>query len=705
MHRRIFPALILALLLAAPAPHAGEAEGKTAVQAATTDVQVLVPEPKQALVEQIVTRLLTKYHYADKPLDDAMSSAIFERYLASLDNSRSYLLASDIRAFEGYRTTLDDALMAGDLGPAYEMYNVYRQRLKERIAHARQLLKTKPDFTLDEEFIFDRADAPWPEDAEAANELWRTRVKNDLIGLMLTGKTWEESRDLLATRYDNFLRRSGQVNSEDVFDTFMNAYALSLDPHTVYMSPRDSEEFEIRMSLTYEGIGAALQTEGEYVKIVRILPGGAAAKSGALKPDDRITAVAQGSEGKPTDVIGWRLDDVVDLIRGPKDSIVRLLILPANAPPGTPPKELSLVRSEIQLEEQAAQAEMLEIKRGDKLFKVGVVTVPAFYLDYRARMEGSADYRSTTRDVRKLIADLKARGMEGLVIDLRNNGGGSLQEATELTGLFIKGGPVVQVRAHDGGIDIADDPEPDMAWDGPLSVLVNRFSASASEIFAGAIQDYGRGIVVGSTTYGKGTVQNLVDLNRFLKVEADLGQIKMTVGKFYRITGSSTQHEGVHPDIMLPSTVDLSEYGESTEPSALPWDRIDAATEGLLADGSNLIPQLTSLHEQRVRNAHEFDLLHQEIAESRELRARKSISLNLAERRKEMQREEAQRLARLNEWRKTQGQAPLASLDELPDDAGEPDVLLRESAEILTDLIALRNGTLEPVLAATGTEQ
>lgn len=682
--------LLLALLMgAAKPPESGE----------------LRPEAKQKFVEQLITSLLSRYHYAEKDLNDDMSSRILERYLKMLDGSHSYFLASDVEGFrEKYRHALDDALRNGNLEPAFDIYNVYRRRLEERIDFVLRQLETKPDFTLDEEFVFDRRELAWPANREEYDEIWRKRVKNDAIGLLLADKTWEEARDLLRDRYRGYLSRSRQVDSGDVFELFINAYAHTLDPHTLYLSPHDSEEFEIRMSLSYEGIGAALQTENEYVKIVRILPGGSAAESGALKPNDRITAVAQGPDGDWVEVIGWRLEDVVDLIRGPADTTVRLQILPAGMPPGSPQKTISLARSEIQLEEQAAQSEVIEVDRGGETFRIGLITVPAFYMDYQARLRGDENYRSTTRDVRRLIGELKNQDIDGLVMDLRDNGGGSLQEAVELTGLFLDEGPVVQVRSSQGEVEVLEDTEPGAVWDGPLAVIVNRFSASASEIFAGAIQDYGRGLVVGTTTFGKGTVQNLWDLSRFLKTDTDLGQVKMTIGKYYRVSGSSTQHQGVSPDIELPSAVDLDEFGESSEPSALPWDRIQAAANPQRLDELRFIKELNALHRQRAEGE-AFRLLARDIAEFRKNTERRSVSLNLEERRAELTRERAEALRRENAWRATQGLPPLESLDAAVDEAGgaraeQPDVWLQESAQILVDLIKLQQGASQQQLAA-----
>ena len=655
------------------------------------EVAELKPGPQQPLIEQLIAHYTARGHYADHELDDALSSRVFDRYLEVLDPNRIYFTASDVAGFSKYRNTLDNALLNGELEPAYEIYRVLRQRVQERIDYTNELLEEKPDFTVEESFVFDRSKADWASPA-GLDEYWRKRVKNEALGLMLADKTWEETRETLSRRYDNFERRVHQVNGEDVFELFMNAYATTLDPHTQYFSPRDSEEFEIRMSLSYEGIGASLQTQDEYVQIVRLIPGGSADKSGLLQNNDRITAVGQDAEGKMVDVVGWRLDDVVDLIRGPKDSIVRLQILPAGAAPGSEEKIIELTRSEIELEEQAAQADTITVEDAGGERRVGVIEIPTFYLDYRAMTMGEKDYRSTTRDVRRLINELQAESpLDGLVIDLRDNGGGSLREAADLTGLFIDEGPVVQVRQAGGRTEVLADTDPGVAYEGPLVVLVNRFSASASEIFAGAIQDYGRGLIVGTTTYGKGTIQNLIDLNRFTNADAKLGQLKMTTGKFYRVTGSSTQHRGVIPDIELPSPIALSDVGESSQESALPWDEIQPARGDLPevhVKARDLLPELREQIEQRQAGNELFQIYVQDIRSSKEWRDRKEISLNLAARKAEQQARDTERLERINRRRVALGLEPVEDLEAAANADSEYDLQLQESARILVDYIA-----------------
>lgn len=683
--------LIRALLLAAfLAPLTALAADK----AAEGSLNELEPLPQQGLIEQLVARYYAdRVHFGDPELNNELSAKFFERYLETLDSGKVYLTRKDVAQFDKYRSTLDDALEDGDVSPAYDIYRVLREKVLQRIDKIDRMLATKPDFTVEESFDFDRSNADWAASEAELDEYWRKRLKNEAIGLLLADKSWEEAAETLRERYTNFRRRVLQVNSEDVFDLFMNAYTTTLDPHTTYFSPRDSEEFRIRMSLSYEGIGASLQTDGEYVKIVRLIPGGAAAKSGKLDPNDRITGVGQEKDGEMVDVIGWRLDDVVDLIRGPKDSVVRLQILPAGRAPGAGEETIELTRREIQLEEQAAQAETIEVKRASDTVKVGVIEIPTFYQDTREKMLGKEDYRSTTRDVRKLIEEQKAKGAQGLVIDLRNNGGGLLNEATDLTGLFIDTGPVVQIKNSFGGLEVQEDTDAGVAWDGPLVVLVNRFSASASEIFAGAIQDYGRGLVVGTTTYGKGTVQNLFDLNRHqmdVNTDIDLGQLKMTMGKFYRVTGSSTQHKGVEPDIVLPSPINIADIGESSQPTALPWDEIPAAAsvKEVQLRAIDLLPELRERINERQAKDDIFQVYLRDVEAQREMREQHKVSLSLAERRTDRAAREKEALERVNARRVALGMEPVKTLEEAEEKSSEYDVLRHEAARIVADYLA-----------------
>jgi carboxyl-terminal processing protease len=649
----------------------------------------LAPSDRHRRVMRLVSEVVERQHYRQAALDDEMSSQIYERFLEALDGGRSYLLASDIAEFEPLRYTLDDAIEDADAGPAFKIFARYRERNREVLRHAIALLEVEPDFTLDETFRFDRSEDGWPASEAELKDLWRKRVKNDALSLVLAGKTWPEAADILRKRYERVAKRVEQITADDVFETFMNAYSHVYDPHSNYLSPRNSEEYNIAMSLSYEGIGASLQLVDDHVTIMNVLPGGAAAASSDIKVGDRITAVGQGETGPLTDVVGWRLDDVVQLIRGPVNSTVRLQILPAGVNPGSPEALVALKRSKITLESQAAQKEVHTLKRGDRELKVGVISVPSFYQDFQARVAGEPEYRSTTRDVRRLIEELRADRVDALVVDLRDNGGGHLSEATSLVGLFVERGPVVQLRETGGRIEVLDDPEPGVAWNGPLVVLVNRQSASASEIFAGAIQDYQRGLVVGQQTYGKGSVQNLYPLDRYaLGPKAGFGQLTVTIGKYYRVTGDSTQHRGVQPDITLPSLVNPEDVGESTRESALPWDRIGAARFTPEASEAPVVSLLSKVHERRIADNPDFVALMADVEAVERLRNQREVSLNLDKRRAERDAIDAERLARENARRAARGLAPFADVGAL-DGAEAPDAVLDEAVEIAADAAVL----------------
>ncbi len=660
-----------------------------AVAPALASTGELAATERHRRVMRLVTDVVKRQHYRQAPLDDEMSSQIYERYLEALDGSKSYLLAADVADFEKLRFELDDAISRADAAPAFEIFARYRERNREVLRHALALLDVEPDFTLDEAFRFDRTDEGWPASQAELQELWRKRVKNDALSLLLAGKTWPEAADVLRKRYERVAKRIEQVTADDVFETFMNAYSHVYDPHSNYLSPRNSEEYNIAMSLSYEGIGASLQLVDDHVTIMNVLPGGAAAASTDIKVGDRITAVGQGTAGPLTDVVGWRLDDVVQLIRGPVNTVVRLQILPNGASPGSLESQLALTRSKITLESQAAQKKVQVIKRGGKDMKIGVISVPSFYQDFQARVQGDENFRSTTRDVRRLVDELRAEGIESLVIDLRDNGGGHLSEATSLVGLFVERGPVVQLRETSGRIEVLDDPEPGVVWKGPLVVLVNRQSASASEIFAGAIQDYQRGLVVGQQTYGKGSVQNLYPLDRYaLGPKAGFGQLTVTIGKYYRVTGDSTQHRGVEPDITLPSILDTDEIGESTRESALPWDRINAARFTPQPSEAPVVTLLSREHEVRIASNPDFVAFQADVEALEELRNQREVSLNLEKRRAERDAIDAERLQRENARRAARGMAPLANIGAL-DEAEAPDAVLDEAVEIAADAAVL----------------
>ena len=647
---------------------------------------VLAPTEKENYVARRVADIVSREHYRRAPLDDHLSSLILDRYLDAIDGARSYFYASDIAEFERYRYELDDAIKSGDVEPAFVIFRRYQQRSRERMAYAIELLKQKPDFDVDESFNFDREKEPWPANAAEMNELWRKRVKNDGLSLVIAGKQWPEVSDVLRKRYEHVAKRMDQSKPEDVFEAFMNAFVLSLDPHSNYFSARNSEEYNIQMSLSYEGIGASLQLTDDYVTVIDVIAGGPAATSGKLTANDRITAVGEGKTGELTDVIGWRLDDVVQKIRGPGGTEVRLQLLPAGAAPGSAQKVVEFTRNRVSLEAQAAHKAMRVEQRNGRDVKVGIITVPSFYQDYDASRAGAKDYRSTTRDVQRLISELKKDGMDVLIMDLRANGGGYLPEAESLTGLFIDRGPVVQLRDTTGRIEVDDDPDPAIFYGGPMIVLVDRFSASASEIFAGAIQDYGRALIIGQQTYGKGTVQNAHPLNyTIFGRKPELGQLNVTIGKYYRITGESTQDRGVTPDIALPSLIDANEVGESTRDRALPWDHIEPASFRAEGDLKQMTASLEKLHQERTANSADFRYLHDDIAALDAMRSQKTLSLNIKTREAERKRQETQRLERENAWRAAHDVKPAKALDEIKDDAAAG-ILLDEAAQIAADL-------------------
>jgi len=670
---------------------------------ADTETDVLEPVARHEKIGQLVTEFIQKSHYRHASVDDDLSSQVLDRYIEALDSNRMYLLASDVAAFELYRYQLDDMVRSEPLNPVFDMFDVYRTRVRERLDFALQQIETEADFSIDESYEFDRAELPWATTDEELDEIWRKRVKNDALSLALAEKEWPEIQEVLDKRYTRFLKRMDQIKSDDVFETFMNAFAHTLDPHSSYLSPRNSEEYRIQMSLSYFGIGASLQTEDDYVMVINIIPGGPASIDGILQPNAKITAVAQGADGEMVDVIGWRLDDVVQLIRGPADTVVRLQVMPAGALPGAEEKVIALTRNQVKLEEQAAKSEVISVPRDGRDWTIGVIEVPSFYRDYRALSNGDKDYTSTTKDVKRLIGELEGQGIDGLIIDLRNNGGGHLTEATALSGLFIDNGPVVQLRNSNGRISRLDDPDPvpRVAYNGPLAVLVNRYSASASEIFAAAIQDYRRGLIIGQQTFGKGTVQNLYSLDQYVRRPDDegLGQLTLTIGKYYRVTGESTQHRGVDPDIALPSHIDATVVGESVRDSALPWDTI-RTTEFRAGDPlDTTIDTLTANHATRSMDDPDFQYLIEGIRDVEEARARTTMSLSMAKRKIEREENLARSLDRENARRAALQLEPLASIEELEALEG-PDVHLDQAAAIITDLAIIREVAATPTQTA-----
>ncbi len=661
----------------------------------------LTPGDAQVRSTRLIADLVSSIHYSRPRLDDELSSAMLDRYIDTLDPNKHFFLADDVAAFEQYRHYLDDAFRGANTSPAFEIYNIYKFRVERRIEHALALLGQEHDLTHDESYRIDYEEEPWPADKLQMDELWRKRVKNDILSLRLSGKKPEEITETLTKRYERILRRTNQQTVNDIYQLFVNSYTNSIDPHTTYFSPHNSENFNINMRLSLEGIGAALRSTNEHTIVQKIIPGGPADLGGQLKPRDRIIGVAQ-DRGEMMDVIGWRLQDVVELIRGPKNSVVRLLLLPHSSGVDGPTREITLVRDKIKLEEQSAKSSVIEISDGTVMARIGVINLPTFYLDFEARSRGDADYRSTTRDVKRLIGELKDQNIDGLLIDLRDNGGGSLAEATELTGLFISQGPVVQVRGTRGNIDINKDPDPAIVYDGPLAVLVNQNSASASEIFAGAMQDYGRAIVIGEPTFGKGTVQTLVNLNNYGRRKGqdtgNLGQLKVTVAQFFRINGDSTQHRGVRPDIIFPTADLQDDHGERSLDNALPWARVRPVDYARVSGDWVNVEYLRERHDSRVATDAGFKYLMAVADELRRAQDKKTISLVEKVRRRERDAVQQRNLELENRFRQSRGMEllTLADKDRDEDDFIEEEddpvlkIKLEEAAHILADHINMR---------------
>ena len=657
--------------------------------AAADDLAPLEPSKDQAVISGRILNRLSRGHYRQQAFDDAFSEHLFERYLEALDPGRLFLLAGDVAEFKAWEHELDDALLDGDLEPVYAIFNRNRERRLERLDTLLAALDERLDglsFDGDQELEIDRSKAPWPADQAQAEALWQLRFENDVLGLRLADRDTDQIRDALRRRYENQRHRLAQVDADDVFRIWMNVVTQSYDPHTEFFPPRDAENFDIAMSLSLEGIGALLGSDGEYCKVERIIPGGPADRDGRLQPADRIIGVAQGTEhdaGELVDVVGWRNDEIVELIRGPKDTTVCLQVLPAEQGDAATPRVIEILRDKVKLEEQSARSRVVEIVREDGPWRVGVIDLPTFYIDFEAARSGDPDYKSATRDVAKLVEELQTEGVQGLVMDLRGNGGGSLREAQELTGLFLGGGPVVQIRGGDGRVELAGAPNGPPLWDGPLVVLVDRLSASASEIFAAAVQDTGRGVIVGSNTFGKGTVQGLVPLED--------GQLKITQAMFYRLSGDSTQGQGVAPDVRFPSLYDADEIGESSLPDTLPWERIPAAHVKKAGAPSTLAGRLQSLHESREAGDPELTALNEQLAYGNSMRARETVSLNEAQRRAEADAIDARLLEIENAKRLALGEEPVASLDQVERDRDAIDPYAREAAQVLVDFVLARD--------------
>ena len=674
----------------ASTPGSSTLDGTSPKSAVTVSAEDdLKPSVSQENVEKLVAKLLTTYHYRRVRLNDSLSSVVWDNYLKEIDGNKTYLLASDVAAFEKYRYQIDDALVNGDLTAAYDLYNVFRQRYKDRSEFVKEQLKTPFTFTADENFNTDREKAPWPKTVEEQNDLWRKILKNQELELRLGNRKDSAVVATMKQRYTNLDKAYNRIKGADVFQIYMNSFAEALDPHTNYFSPTSADRFNQEMSQSLEGIGAMLQEDGEYIKITSVLPGGPAFKSNLLKVNDKIAGVAQGDNSPIVNTMNWQVDEVVKLIKGPKGTVVRLQVVSPDALAGAPPKEIRLVREKIKLEEQRAKKEVIEVSDNGKAFKIGVINIPMFYRDFEGARKHEQGFSSTTSDVKKFIEELKGDKVDGIVIDLRDNGGGSLTEAIDLTGLFIPKGPVVQVRESTGETEVYTDPDPSVTYDGPMAVLVNRFSASASEIFAAAIQDYKRGIIVGGQTFGKGTVQTLIDLNKWLPKEAEkVGQVKMTIQKFYRINGSSTQHKGVTPDVQLPSAFSAEEYGESSQKSALPWDQINTTRyEQSRGIDDKILTRLRDRFDQRLKSDPELKQLAQDLADFKKAKENTVVSLQESKRRKE--RDDAER--------KRAAASKVSQMSASVDETGTPtpkkkkDLYLTEAGLVLADYILAVN--------------
>ena len=685
-----------------------------ALQAAAVNAEVscppaLKPVAQEAKAAHLAAELLTRYHYKATPLDDALSSKVFDQYLKALDPEKLHFLQSGIDRLGVDRTRLDDAILTEDLRAPFEIFNQYECRAAERLTFARSLLQKGFNFQQDESMLIDRKDQPWPTSEAQLQDLWRKGVKNDWLRLKLAGSKDEVIASILDRRYVGALKRLGKITSSDAFQAFMNAYTMSIEPHTNYLGPRAAEDFDIAMRLSLVGIGAVLTDIDGYGTIRELVAGGPASLSDQLKVGDRIVGVAQGTAGAMEDVVGWRLDDTVALIRGTRDSIVRLDVLPVGAGPDAPNKTIVLVRNTITMQDRAAKAKVYSVTEGSTKHLVGVITLPSFYEDVAARQKGVKDYRSATRDMARLLDEMKKQKVDSLLVDLRNNGGGSLGEAVELTGLFVGKVPVVQTRNAKGGVSVERNTSTAVAWDGPLGVLINRASASASEIFAAAIQDYGRGLVIGEPSFGKGTVQTVASLDRIAKNDKPTyGELKMTIAQFFRVNGGTTQLRGVTPDIAFPGSINAADFGESSFDNALPWTSIKAIDYAPVGDVKAQVPVLLALHENRVRRDKDFQNLQEDIARMQELRKSNVISLNEVARRKEREMQE-KRLAAMQGA--TGAGAAQAAASALADDglqanernlikdlaaektrASIKDVLLNEAVRMMADAVALIRG-------------
>ncbi len=659
-----------------------------------TTIKVLHPDEKQIEVSRQVVSLIANYNYKQVPIGDSLSRLIFDNYLKSLDDNRVYFFEKEVIEFKENRDLMDDQMVMGNLEPAYHMFNVYLERYVDRIRFMiAQLPSVAFDFTNNESLVYNREKLPFMQTQAEMDAYWLQRLKYDLLNLKLAGTDEAKSKETLKKRYENLLSQIAKIESYDAFQSLMTAYTESIDPHTNYFNPNNAAKFNIDMARSLEGIGATLKFENDFVMVAAVVPGGPADKSGQIAIDDKFIAVAQG-DGEFVDIVGWRIDNAIQLIRGAKGTTVRLKIVSKGQDIASP-KIISIVREKIVLQDQSAKKEIKTIQSNGKDIKIGVIDIPAFYADFKAYQAGDVNYKSTTRDVKLIIDSLKAAKVDAIVVDLRSNGGGSLMEAIDLTGLFLKQGPVVQVRDTKNKIEVGEDDDPSILWDGPMAVLIDRFSASASEIFAAAIQDYGRGIIIGTQSYGKGTVQNSIDLDQMMGEGASkvigntnkFGQINLTIAKFYRINGSSTQHKGVSPDIAFPMVFSADKYGESAEPAALPWDEIKRSNYKTLANIAPIKRGLIEKHDKRMKGSKDFEHLLADIKELKIRDAETTATLNEGLAKKERDEKEAESLARDNEKRLARGLAPIKKGDPKPKAEKAFDFMLEESCLIVSDFV------------------
>ncbi|QNK61344.1 carboxy terminal-processing peptidase [Pedobacter sp. PAMC26386] len=674
----------------------------------------IMPDEKQSLVARQIVALIENYNYKKLTVNDSISSLVLDKYIKALDPYRNYFLASDIKSFEQFRTTLDDAFRTGDLSAPFYIFNVYSKRYNETMNYAIAHIKDKYDFDQQDSYVFNREKMPWVASITALNDIWRKKVKYELVNLKLAGTSEVKNVETLTKRYQNLKSQSAKLNNQDVFQVIMDAFTGTIDPHTNYFNPTKASQFNEQMSRSIEGIGAYLQSENDVLKIAEVTPGGPAFKSKQLHAGDRIIGVAQGM-GDFEDIIGWRLDIAITKIKGPKGTIVRLKIIPVGHDMSSKPVIVEITREKIVMEDQSAKKEVKTVQSNGKPYKIGIINVPAFYIDSKAAIAREVNYKSTTRDVKLLIDTLKNKDkVDAIVMDLRGNGGGSLLEAVNLTGLFIDQGPVVQVKDPKGEIEVDRDDNPGVAWSGPFGVLVDRTTASASEIFAGAIQDYARGVIIGTQTYGKGTVQQPIDLNKLtnpsilqrlasmVQVNAtgsakaaqkvsdiQLGQINLTIAKFYRVNGSSTQHKGVMPDITLPSFYPMDKVGEDTEASALPWDEIQKSDFTPVDNLSAVKAELVKLHETRMEKSLDYKILVQDIADMKKRNLETSVTLNENKLKSERESLEVKSLEKLNKLRISRGLAAVKKGDKIKKEENF-DFLEEETLKVMADYIQLK---------------